>query len=199
MVHADAPQWQYLVDIATESVAGRLDVVVVGHSGAGAVLPAIAERLENRLRALVFVDAIVPPAEGEHRTPQRLLDLIDDKAVDGRLPKWLDWWQAEDITELLPSPAHRAEVRADMPELHRPFYDDSIPVPAGWTAGPCAFLKLSSAYDDEYSQAERLGWPRTSIDGTHLSIFSNPVEVLDAIEALLGKVDPIVHLNAETP
>jgi pimeloyl-ACP methyl ester carboxylesterase len=191
---ADAPQWQHLVDMSVRSAVGWSDLVVVGHSGAGAVLPAIAKRLGDRLRALVFVDAVVPPAEGEHRTPQSLLGLIDDKAVDGRLPKWLDWWPPEVVAELMPSSEHQAEIRADMPELNRSFYDDPIPMPPGWTTGPCAFLKLSTAYDDEYSHVSGLGWPRASIDGNHLSIFGDPAAVLDVIETLLDKVATVnVH------
>lgn len=196
---ADAPQWQHLVDVAVSSVVARSDLVVVGHSGAGAVLPAIAERLGDRLRALVFVDAVVPPAEGEHRTSQGLLDLIENKAVDGRLPKWLDWWPPEVVAELMPLSEHQAEIRADMPELHRTFYDDPIPVPRGWTTGPCAFLKLSTAYDDEDSQASRLGWPRATIDGSHLSIFGNPAAVLDAIETLIDKVAPVAPVDGQRP
>lgn len=196
---ADTPQWQHLVDMSVRSVVGRSDLVVVGHSGAGAVLPPIAERLGDRLRALVFVDAVVPPAEGEHRTSQGLLDLLDDKAVDGRLPKWLDWWPPEVVAELMPSPEHHAEVRADMPELHRSFYDDPIPMPSGWTTGPCAFLKLSTAYDSEYSHVGGLGWPRANVDGNHLSIFGDPAAVLDAIETLLDKVATVAPVNGDRP
>lgn len=185
VAEAVSPQWQHLVDVAVRSAVGPSGVVVVGHSGAGAVLPAIGERLGRRSRALVFVDAVVPPVEGEHRSSPGFLEFIDDKAVDGRLPRWLDWWPAETVNELVTSPADREELRADMPRLHRSFYDDPVPVPPDWAGGPCAYLELSAAYDEEYDQAGELRWPRTSIDGTHLSIFSDPSGVLDAIETLL--------------
>lgn len=188
---ADAPQWQHLVDVAVSSATGRSELVVVGHSGAGAVLPAIAGRLGDRLRGIVFVDAVVPPAEGDQIASRELLEFIDDKAVDGRLPKWLDWWPPNVVDELLPSPAHQAEIRADMPQLRRSFYDDPIPVPPGWARGPCAYLRLSAAYHHEYDRAEALGWPRTSVEGTHMSIFSDPSVVLDAIERLLGRMPDV--------
>ncbi|MGH1490615.1 MAG: alpha/beta hydrolase [Acidimicrobiales bacterium] len=190
---ADSPQWQHLVDIAVSSATDDSDIVVVGHSGAGAVLPVIGEQIGNRPKALVFVDALVPPTGGEHRTPQPFLQFLDDrlletKVVDGRLPKWLDWWPAETVNQLVESPSDLAELRADMPQLLRSFYDEPVPMPSNWMGQPSAYLKLSAAYDHEYGEVGDLGCPRASIDGTHLSIFTAPSDVLDAIEQLVSSV-----------
>jgi pimeloyl-ACP methyl ester carboxylesterase len=185
---AAAPQWQLMVDIAEQSAKGCGEIIVVGHSGAGAMLPAIAERIGDRLRAVIFVDAVVPPPEGAHTTSPGLQELLDAKAVDGLLPRWLDWWPSHINDELIPDPEDQDELRADMPRLPRAFFDDAVPVPSGWSAGPCAYLKLSAAYDQEYDDAGTAGWARSASAGTHLSIFTDPVTVLDAIEDLVIQV-----------
>lgn len=185
---APPPQWQHMVSVAVEATPGHSDVVVVGHSGAGAILPAIAERVGDQLRAVVFVDAVVPPSTGAHMTSPPVLDLLDSKTVDGRLAVWLAWWPSDVVDELVPDPRDQIELRADMPRLPRAFFDDAIPVPPGWSSGPCAYLRLSAAYDSEYAEAAKMGWARSAIAGTHLSIFAEPARVLDEIEALLASI-----------
>lgn len=112
VVDAARPQWRSLVDTAVDSTSGRADLVVVGHSGAGAFLPAIGHCLKDRLQAVVFVDAIVPPVVGEHRTSERFLGFLDDKTVDGRLLAWLDWWPPEVVSELVRSSEQLEELRS---------------------------------------------------------------------------------------
>jgi hypothetical protein len=46
--------------------------LVVGHSGAGAFLPAIGSAI-GTVAGLVFVDAVVPPAAGRRSSPMALL------------------------------------------------------------------------------------------------------------------------------
>ncbi|MGB7879158.1 MAG: alpha/beta hydrolase [Ilumatobacteraceae bacterium] len=188
---ADAawPRWCSLVDTAVESTSGRADLVVVGHSGAGAFLPAIGHRLKDRLRAVVFVDAILPPVAGEHRTSEQFLRFLDDKTVDGRLLPWLDWWPTEVVGELVRSSEELEELRSDVPRLRRSFYDAPIPMPDDWSSGPCAYLQLSPAYSEESRMADHLGWPTSALDGSHLSIFTDPSVVLAAVEDLLDRVE----------
>lgn len=185
---APSPRWRRFVDLAVDAVEERSDLIVVGHSGAGAVLPAIGERVADRLRCLIFVDAVVPPARGAHTTPKRLRELLDAKTVEGRLPKWLDWWSHDVVAELVPDADDRVELYADMPQLPRSFYDEDVSVPVGWSSGSSGYLRLSSAYDEDFERAGIHGWPRASIHGTHLSIFTNPSNVLDDIESLVARL-----------
>ena len=189
VVDAEPPQWRYLVDAAVDSASDRPELVVVGHSGAGAFLPAIAHRVKDRLRAVVFVDAIVPPSAGEHRTSEQLSKFLDDKTVDGRLLPWFDWWPPTVVDTLVSSPEQLEELRSDMPRLHRSFYNAHIPMPEGWSSGPCVYLQLSPAYDEESRIATELGWPTAFLDGSHLSIFTDPIAVLAAVEDLVDRVD----------
>lgn len=185
---APSPQWRHFVDVAESSALGHDDVIIVGHSGAGAMLRAIAERIGSHLRAVVFVDAVVPPPEEAHTTSTELLELLESKAVDGVLAPWLDWYPTDVVDELIPDPTDQDALRSDMPRLQKAFFDDAIPVRPGWTGWPCAYVKLSDAYDAEYAGVAKAGWPRATIAGTHLSIFTDPAAVLDAVENLTAQL-----------
>ncbi len=114
-----------------------------------------------------------------------MMRLLDEKTIDGMLLRWLDWWPAEAVEELLPNAADREVLSADMPRLPRSFFDDDVPVPDGWSDRSCAYLKLSAAYDAEFEDAGKRGWPRALVDGTYLSIHTEPDRVLGAIESLI--------------
>ena len=184
-----SPRWRHFVDLASQAASDHSDVVLVGHSGAGALLPQIAERVGTRLQSAIFVDAIVPPIEGAHATSQEFLSFLDGKAVNGMLPKWIDWWPPEAIEGMVPNRQDRNELRRDMPRLPRSFFDETVPVPKGWSARPCAYLQLSPAYQHAYDEAQRRGWKHALIDGTHLSIFTDPIAVLSTIEGLVDQLD----------
>lgn len=161
--------------------------VVVGHSGAGAFLPSIGSAVD-RCAGLVFLDAVVPPEQGRHRTPDGVLALLDAQTVDGVLRRWLDWWPGEVVERLLPDPPDVEELARDMPRVPRAFYDVDVDVPDGWSRGPCGYLQLSGAYAAEFDEATRRGWPATSIDTTHLGQHTATGLVL---RALLGLVDQL--------
>lgn len=160
-------------------------MALVGHSGAGAFLPAIANRLEGRVVSLLFVDAVLPPPGGVHETPARLRILLDQQTVDGRLRRWLEWWPDEVVSELVPDINERAVLLDEMPSVPRSFYDESVPVPEGWTDRHCGYLKLSDAYDAEFADAGRRGWKRKELDADHLAIRTQPQRVVEAMQSLL--------------
>lgn len=183
------PPW-HLVFVDTVMLAAiglEPPVTVIGHSGAGAFLPAIGERLGDRLDALVFVDAVVPAESGVHQSTPNMDALLDEHTVDGLLLRWLDWWPSETIELLIPTPGDRVELQEDMPRLPRRFYDEEVPLPEGWSDWPCCFIDLSGAYRSEVEEARRRGWPRTSIDGTHLSLYTEPETVLNAVESAVSQ------------
>ena len=186
LAHGPAPMWKHLVDGAVDGAAALTgDVAIVGHSGAGVLLPAVASGLQSRAVSLVFVDAVLPPTSGVHETPARLRELLDAQTVDGRLRRWLEWWPDDVVTELIPDADERTALLDDMPSLPRSFYDESIPAPEGWTDRHCAYLKLSDAYEAEFAEAGRRGWARGELDSDHLAIRTQPHLVVDALESLL--------------
>src|ERR687892_377838 len=77
--------------------------ILVGHSGAGFVLPFVAERLGARVAGVVFVDAGLPPCEGEAAPGAGVIDQLRALAVDGMLPRWSTWWDEGTMEALVPS------------------------------------------------------------------------------------------------
>lgn len=181
------PRWAWYIEAAVEAGGDRRVRAVVGHSGAGVALPQIGPRLAA---PLVFVDAVLPPASGSHRASSGLLELVAANTErDGRLAPWLDWWPAETVERLVREPADRTVLRADMPRLPADFYAEPVAVPDGWPTHPSAYLRLSAAYDNELAEAADRGWPRRSLDGTHLDPFTHPTRVLEAVEEMMAELD----------
>lgn len=179
-VSADEPHRRY-VDAAVAAADGLPPpVLVVGHSGAGVFLPAIGSGV-GADRGLIFLDAVVPTTAGAHRTPPEMHELLDRQTVDGSLQPWLAWWPAEVVARLLPDPADRAELAADLPRVPRGFYDVDVQVPAGWSDRRCGYVQLSAAYATDADEARTRGWPATELDSSHLGPHTEPGRVLAAV------------------
>ncbi len=163
-------------------------VVVIGHSGAGAFLPTIGAAV-GPPAFLVFVDAVLPPRAGRHRATAALLEMLDRQTEHGVLRRWLDWWPAETVAQLVPDPADREELAADMPRLPRSFYDRDVEVPSGWSDERCGYVQLSGAYDAEHADAVARGWPTRRLASNHLAIFTEPARVLEAILHVVERID----------
>ena len=181
----DGPLWPEMVRLARSSaraLPGTVDVV--GHSGGGALLPGIGATMGADLGRLVFVDAVLPPATSAHRYPDRIRDRVTDLAGgDPLLPPWLDWWDPETIAEMLPDPSVVAALRADCPRVPVSWFDESVPVPIAWTDWDAAYVRLSSAYEEEAARAATFGWPTFELESHHLGIVTDPDAVLNAIGA----------------
>lgn len=206
LVRSTPPSWRALSDHAAGFPRGA---VVVGHSGAGALLPAIAAACEAS--AVVFVDAVVPPSRGAFTIARDFRSFLDDLAVGGVLPPWSEWWGPDALRELVPDDADRQQLE-DAPRVPLAFYDEPVPVPDGWDDTPCGYVRLSEAYDEEAAEARRRGWPAVRRAGTHLDLLTQPAEVARAVELAvsvmrwrpsfrpLTRADlPLVHRWVNTP
>ncbi|MFH5822677.1 hypothetical protein [Georgenia sp. AZ-5] len=187
---APPPWWPVAVESAAAPPAGTTEVVLVPHSNAGLLTPAVTERREARgvrVRACVFVDAALPGPSGTAPlgAPQ-LMPLLRELAVDGWLPPWTGWWDAEDVARLLPDPAVRRAVTAEEPRLPLAYFEQRVPVPAGWDARPCAYLWFGGAYDDDAARAVARGWPARRLPGGHLHALVDPAAVAGAVVDLAG-------------
>ena len=152
--------------------------VVVGHSGAGVFLPAIAGSLWLRARPrLVFVDAVIPECEGEARLHPAVVDLLRTLAVEGVLPPWSVWWGEGGAERMIPDRRLRAEVEAELPELPMVLFEGAVPVAAGWCDWPCAFLLSSEDMRDEAERARSMGWSVLEDVGNHLDVVNRAEEI----------------------
>jgi len=152
--------------------------VVAGHSGAGILLPTIANSLSSgACPRLVFVDAAIPDCEGEARLNPVVVDLLRPLAVEGVLPPWSEWWGEGGVERLIPDSEMRARVEAELPELPMTLFEAALAVTAGWCDWPCDYLLLSEDMRGEAEQARSLGWSVLEDLGNHLDVVNRADEV----------------------
>jgi len=157
--------------------AGPLDdghLVVVGHSGAGVLLPSIASAVDVPYRSLVFVDAGIPPFEGATSAGGGFLDHLRAMAIDGVVPRWSAWWGPDVVAGLVPDDATRAAIEAELPEVPLRFFEAPIDVPAYWYEISSSYVLLGEPYRRDANTAAAWGWPVVERPGGHLDIVNEP-------------------------
>jgi pimeloyl-ACP methyl ester carboxylesterase len=181
---APAPRWRRGVEAVRSAAAGiGRPVVLVGHSGAGPLLPSIADALSAQVAALIFVDASLPPASGlAPLVPAGFVDQLRAIATDGVLPPWSSWFGQDAMRDLVPDGALREVLEQEMPRMPLGYFEDSVPVPEGWIERPCAFLLLTEAYGESIADSRARGWPVAEVtDVQHLAPATDPIPVTDAL------------------
>jgi hypothetical protein len=180
-----APQWRHIPEAVRAATAETAaPVMLVGHTGAGLLLPAIADALTVDVDALVFVDSFLPPASGDLRlAPVGLMSGLRALASDGVLPPWPSWFGEDAMRELVPEERLRAALEKEMPHLPLSYFEASVPTPGGWSARTCAYLLLSGEpYAKSAAQARDQGWAVAEIaEIGHLAMASDPIAVTDAL------------------
>lgn len=181
--------WEAFVD----SVAVQLDneeeehAVLVGHSGAGPLLPQVRARARREPSALVFVDAGVPPeTDDAELMPGELLSELRAMACDGVLPRWSQWFGPGAMERLVPDAERRAEVSCELPQLAVSYFEGRVPAPTGWAAARCGYVQLSGPYAADAAEAATRGWPVVEQPGAHLDIVTRPVPVTEAILSVIS-------------
>lgn len=193
----EVPTWSELQSVsegfyrslATDMAArlGEHPALVVVHSGAGALVPAL-QSAWGGLRGVIFADAILPhPGRSWFETaPPQLADSLRAGATFGMLPSWDQWWPPGALERLVPEPGVRTALIGELAPLPLAYFSEAAP-PAG-LEGPAAFLRLSGAYDDEARGATRLGWPVVNLPLHHLAMLTHPEALAGAIISLADKL-----------
>ena len=178
--------WAGFVGAVVALANGTDSPILVGHSGAGPLLPRIAARI--RPRSLVFVDADIPPEAGETTlVPEEFGEFLRGLAINGMLPPWSYWFGRDSMRELIPDDDKREIVTAELPALPLSYFEARVPVPAGWASTRCGYVQLSEPYAEQWSKAADNGWPVARLHGAHLDIVSRPAQAADAILAVAGE------------
>jgi hypothetical protein len=176
--------WERCVEEVVREVPSEAGVLVA-HSGAGPLLPVIADRLSPPPRRLVFVDATVPPASGTSSlAPEEFLDDIRGLAQEGILPRWSEWFGVGAMEGLVPDDSTRATLVADMPQLPVSYFDGKVPMPQRWANVEGAYVLLSEPYRQDAARAATFGWPVRELLGGHLDIVTRAREVSDVLVEL---------------
>jgi hypothetical protein len=188
----EPPFWPHVVAAVQAGLAGLAGtdpdqpLVLVAHSNAGVFMPVIATGLSRQAACCIFADATVPAADGSTPVaePEFLPFLRELAGPDGRLPRWTDWWDDADVAPMFPDAVTRQVITAEQPRLQLRYYQEQVPVPAGWDHRPCGYLQFSPAYEDQASRARERGWPVRQVPGEHLHQVVDPERVSHALQEL---------------
>ena len=155
--------------VAGAAARARGPLVLVVHSGAGALVPAIVAATPG-LAGAIFADAGLPApgAAWLESAPAELRAHLLGLAEGGRLPPWHRWFPPEALAEILPDPGLRAAFMAELGPLPLAWFAEPAPEAAGWPAAPplpCAYLLLSAAYEGDAAAAAAAGWPVERVTG----------------------------------
>jgi hypothetical protein len=195
-----APFWQQHADSVAQAVAhrpARSPLVLVGHSGAEPLLPAIATAAQSPVAAYVFIDAGLP-RDGVSR-----LDAMEDEnhdfaqelrthlAAGGQFPEWT----AEDLRAILPDDGVRRALIGEVRPRTWAFFTERLPGFAGAPAAPCGYVQLSAAYTQPAAQAQRAGWACRVFDAGHFHMLVDPVAVSRALVDLSRQVPGPQHVS----
>lgn len=177
------PYYARLVRSATASVAGDSAILVV-HSGAGSLVPAIAASC--RISGAIFVDALMPhPGQSWLETvPPMLKSRLEKLSRDGRVPPWHRWWPDGAIRGLFTDEAFYARFVAELTDIPLAFLEERAPDGALPQDFAAAYLQLGPGNAAEASTAGRSGWPVQRLALHHLALLTHPKEVAGAIADL---------------
>ncbi len=165
-------------------------LVLVAHSGAGPLLPAIRQLLKHPIHAYVFVDAGIPQNGLSRLDLMRLEDPAWARSFEqmlqqgGRFPTW----SVDDLREIVPQEALRQKLVAEINARSLPFFTEPIPVFSGWPDAPCAYLKFSAPYQPAALRAQQAGWVVRQLPAGHFHMLVVPEAVAGAILDLVQQL-----------
>ena len=156
---------------------------ILAHSNAGLMAPLV----RTGDQAVVFVDAALPPTQGEFPLANGRLKVMLDELADkrGMLPPWTRWWPRAAFDEIIPEKLFGKLDRA-CPRLPLSYFAQQLRVPDGWAEKNNAYLGFGITYQDEFHAAGEWGWPRKVMQGAHLHLLVRPDDVAREIAQLIG-------------
>ncbi|HEX3722843.1 MAG TPA: alpha/beta fold hydrolase [Nitrolancea sp.] len=177
-----ASYWQQEVDSVVSDLdltTGDGPLVLVGHSGAGTLLPLIGERMRRPLAGLIYVDAGLPLGDGSRlaeiaiSSPDIAVQLRAELALGNRAPNWTD----DDLQSDIPDDHLRLQVLSELQPRSRAFYEEPIPSPTDWEHMSSGYLLFSPFYFAAAENARQLGWPVFELSGSHFHLLIDPSAV----------------------
>jgi hypothetical protein len=186
------PFWQQHAESVSQALAytpPETPVTLIGHSGAGPLLPAIRQRLVNPVNAYVFVDAGIPRNNASRLDLMKSEDSEWANAFQGELERgeFFPTWSFEDLQEVIPDESLREQMVAELRPRRLDFFTEPIPVFAGWPDARCIYIQFSAPYDRPAAYAQQAGWKVSKIEAGHFHMLVDPSAVTDMIIHMVAK------------
>jgi pimeloyl-ACP methyl ester carboxylesterase len=181
------PYWQQYTTCVRQALASipqERPLVLVGHSGAGPLLPALAQAARYPVKAYLFVDAGLPhPGKTQlEEMPEELRRLL---AEGSRFPNWTD----EDLREVLPDGRARKLLLAEVQPRPLTYFEEVLPEVSGWPHAPCGYLLFTLGYRPYLEQAQRAGWPCRTLPAGHFHMLVDPADVAATLVELMKQIN----------
>jgi hypothetical protein len=186
VMRGEPPYYLNLVRTARAAIApdDSAKTILIGHSGAGALLPAIAEG--GLVHGAIFMDALLPhPALSWFATaPDSLNKRLMSLARDGQVPPWHQWWPQGAVAAMFSRAADYEQFAAELHTLPIGYFNEAAPEIALPENFPSAYLQLGPGCAAEAGLAESWGWPVLRAALHHLAMLTH-ADVVGAQTSLL--------------
>lgn len=153
---------------------------VIGHSGAGQLLPGVASQTD--VDGLIYVDSALPHP-GLSRLdsmPVTLADRLTGLRTGESVTAWPSWFDPSTLSELVTNEELMQSFIDDCPRLPWKLLTEPIP-DSRWLDHRSRYLQFSDGYASEVEKAALHGWTVKSLDGHHLWPLDHPEETAQAI------------------
>jgi len=182
------PYYAALIDTACALIDDPRNMVLIAHSAAGVLIPAVVE--QSGAASAVFVDALLPhPGRSWLMTaPHSLCSRLENLSRGGRVPPWHLWWPKGAIESLFKKSGAFETFANELNDLPLAYFSEIAPPHALAPNFPGAYLQLSAGYEAESAIAERKGWPVRRLARHHLAMLTDPNQVADGLEELLQAI-----------
>ena len=181
--HAD------LVDAVVDPLGpGGERLVLVVYSGAGPLAPSVVAALANRVPGVVFLDAALPhPGASRLDELRTALPARDFERLAAHLAAGVSWpdWRDQHLAPLVPDALQRQSLLEMVIPRPLAFFEEVLPLDELPAQLPCAYLRLSAAYDGQLAAAQSRGWRTRSLHLHHFAPYTHPAEVTAALTTLL--------------
>ncbi len=190
---SDEPYWRQQagsVAAALAAIPADRPLILIGHSGAGSLLPIIHRMTPHPVATYIFVDAGLPHGgtsrldEMEATAPEFAARFRAMLEAGDRYPAWTD----ADLCPLIPDDRLRQGMIAELCPRSLPFWTEMFPPLLGWPDAPCAYLQCTTSYGASVAHAKREGWPFHAFDAGHFHMLVEPGAVADTLLALRDEV-----------
>jgi pimeloyl-ACP methyl ester carboxylesterase len=188
------PFWKQHVDSVSrtlEDTPKDRSVILVAHSGAGPLLPAIAKSLAHSIAAYVFVDAGIPRDGTTRLDMMKWEDSEWAKDFQEKLERGEHYpnWSGNDLREIIPDEELRNQLATEIRPRGLDFFSEPIPVFRKWPDAPCIYIRFSRSYEKPFAHAKKTGWQTYKLEAGHFHML---VDVPTVTNMLLEAVNKLI-------
>lgn len=182
------PLWKQYAESVADALRDtppETNIILVGHSAAGPLLPAVGAYSPRLVEGYVFVDAGILFRDASQLDLRAAEDIERAWTLEAALQNGarVPQWSSEDLSDDIPDREARERVVQELQPRGLEFFLETLPV-FDFPNAPCAYLQFTEWYDPSARQAQEREWAYQRIEAGHFHMLVDPVAVTDALLAL---------------